>query len=490
MDEKQLKHLLKSEFGFDYFRPGQLKTIQTLLGNHHALAILPTGSGKTLIYQFISKVKPGLVLVISPLLSLMQDQLNRLRLDGEKRVAVISSLVDLRARQEVLDHLAEYHYLFLSPEMVTSPRIEAALRRCQLGLVVIDEAHCVAEWGPDFRPHYLLLKQTLTNLANPLTLMLTATATPRVAKDIINRLGFRGGDVRVIRQSVDRPNIMLAVKQVANDHEKRLELKRLVTRYGDGGIIYFSSRKLATQLAEWLAREAGIIAAPYHAGIDSVERYRIQQQFMTNQLQVICATSAFGMGIDKDDVRYVIHYHLPKSLEAYIQEIGRAGRNGQQALAVLLYAPGDEQLPLALSRVELPSNELMLDYQHHQIKTDELGESGELLAFYLDHGWQPTQIRQLFEQRWRLAKKQVAAMKDYATANACRRQIISEHFGERLTRKPTWCCSFDEPDWDQHVHLPAINEEKSSQQPVNDWRQQLSLLFNFVAKSASGLDSH
>ncbi|WP_295746481.1 RecQ family ATP-dependent DNA helicase [uncultured Limosilactobacillus sp.] len=490
MDKQQLEYLLKAKFGFDSFRPGQLETIQTLLGGHHALAILPTGSGKTLIYQFFSKVKPGMILVISPLISLMQDQLNRLRLDGERRVAVISSLVDLRARQTVLDHLGEYHYLFLSPEMVTSSRVGAALRRCQLGLVVIDEAHCVSEWGPDFRPHYLLLKQTLASLGNPLTLMLTATATPRVAKDIISRLGFQGKGVRVIRQSVDRPNIMLAVKQVASDNEKRQELKRLVTRYGAGGIIYLSSRKLATELADWLANETGVVAAPYHAGIDSVDRYRIQQQFMDNRLQVICATSAFGMGIDKDDVKYVIHYHLPKSLEAYVQEIGRAGRNGQQALAVLLYAPGDEQLPLALSQVDLPSNELMMAYQRHHAKTAELGESGELLTFYLDHGWQPTQIRQLFEQRWQLAKKQVAVMLDYATVNACRRQMISEHFGEPLTPKPTWCCSFDELAWYQHIHLPVITVNESPQQPANDWRQQLALLFNFAAKSGGGLDSH
>lgn len=490
MDEQQLKHLLKVEFGFDSFRPGQRETIQTLLSGHHALAILPTGSGKTLIYQFIGKVKPGLVLVISPLISLMQDQLNRLRLDGEKRVAVISSLVDLRARQAVLEHLADYHYLFLSPEMVTSPRVGAALRRCRLGLVVIDEAHCISEWGPDFRPHYLLLKETLFNLGNPLTLMLTATATPHVAQDIISRLGFQNGDVRVIRQSVDRPNIMLAVKQVASDNEKRQELKRLVTRYGDGGIIYFSSRKLATEMAAWLTNETGVVAAPYHAGIDSVNRYKIQQQFMANQLQVICATSAFGMGIDKDDVKYVIHYHLPKSLAAYVQEIGRAGRNGQQALAVLLYAPGDEKLPLALSQFDLPSDELMLAYQHHQATAAELGESGELLTFYLEHGWQPAQIRQLFEQRWQLAKKQVATMLNYAMINSCRRQLISEHFGERLARKPTWCCSFDEPDWCQHIHLPVITKKEPVQRPGHDWRQQLASLFNFAVKSGGGLDSH
>lgn len=482
MNEEQLKAALKKYFGFDDFRPGQLATLLALTSGQDALAILPTGAGKTLIYQLLGRLSNGLVVVVSPLISLMQDQVNRLRLAGERRVVMISSLLDLQTQQAVLSHLTEYRFLFLSPELMTSKRVVATLRRCQLSLVVIDEAHCVCEWGPDFRPHYLLLAEALRRLDHPRTLMLTATATPQVADDIVKKLGFNKDEVRVIRRPVDRPNIFLAVDHVENDSAKREELKRLVATYGGRGIVYFSSRKLASQTAQWLSEETGIIAAPYHAGIDAVNRYRIQQQFMNDELQVICATSAFGMGIDKDDVRYVIHYHMPKSLASYVQEIGRAGRNGEQALAVLLYAPGDDQLPLTLNSVELPSDELMAAYQRRQVKAEVLGDSSEVIAFYLDHGVTPQQVRQLFAQRWQTTCRQVGQMTAYAQSNICLREVIAHHFGEQLAEKPAMCCSIDNTDWQQNLHLPVVENKRVNGERL-DWQQRLAELFNLSCNS-------
>ncbi len=488
MDDRELYRILKRDFGYQQFRPGQLATIKALLAGHNALAILPTGSGKTLIYQFVGRVKSGLVIVVSPLLSLMQDQVNRLRLAGDSDVAMVSSLLDPASRHEVLNNLDHYHYLFFSPEMITNDWVVNQLRRVNISLVVIDEAHCVSAWGPDFRPHYLLLRQVLLVLHQPTTLMLTATATPRVAADLVAKLGFADSAVQIIRQSVDRPNIFLAVQQVASEQEKLTRLRQLVTRYGGRGIIYFSSRKLATQTAEWLSQETGMSVAPYHAGIDAVNRYRIQQQFMNDHLQVICATSAFGMGIDKDDVRYVIHYHMPKSIEAYVQEIGRAGRNGQAALAVLLYSPGDEQLPLMLGKVELPSNDEMIAYQQHRLELASLGDSAEIIAFYLDHGWQPNQVRHLFTNRWQATKQQVGRMLAYATGSGCCRQQIADHFGERLASRPPLCCSNDQADWQKRLQLPSAGMQVDHDKTFS-WQSRLRDLFNLVSKSSDHLDS-
>lgn len=488
MDDRELHQILKKEFGYQRFRPGQLATIKALLSGQNALAILPTGSGKTLIYQFVGRVKPGLVVVVSPLLSLMQDQVNRLRLAGNSGVAMVSSLLDPVSRHELINHLDHYHYLFFSPEMITNDWVVNQLRRVNISLVVIDEAHCVSAWGPDFRPHYLLLRQVLLALHQPTTLMLTATATPRVAADLVAKLGFADAAVQIIRQSVDRPNIFLAVQQVASEQEKLTKLRQLVTRYGGRGIIYFSSRKLATKTAEWLSQETGMSVAPYHAGIDAVDRYRIQQQFMNDRLQVICATSAFGMGIDKDDVRYVIHYHMPKSIEAYVQEIGRAGRNGQTALALLLYSPGDEQLPLMLGQVKLPSDDVMIAYQQHHLELASLGDSAEIIAFYLDHGWQTNQVRHLFTNRWRATKQQVGQMLTYATSSGCCRQQIADHFGEQLASRPLLCCSKDQADWQKKLQLPSAGMQVDHDNKFS-WQSRLRDLFNLASKSSDHLDS-
>ncbi len=488
MDDNELTRILQQDFGYQQFRPGQLATIKALLAGQNALAILPTGSGKTLIYQLVGHVKAGLVVVVSPLLSLMQDQVNRFRLAGDSRVAMVSSLLDPQSRRKVMTNLAAYHYLFFSPEMITNQWVISQLQRVRIALVVVDEAHCVSEWGPDFRPHYLLLKDVLAAIHRPPTLMLTATATPQVAADLIGKLGFARSAVRVIRQSVDRPNIFLAVRQLANEDAKRNVLRQLVAHYGGRGIIYFSSRKQATQTAEWLGQSTGMSVAPYHAGIDTVNRYRIQQQFMNDQLQVICATSAFGMGIDKDDVRYVIHYHMPKSLEAYVQEIGRAGRNGQPALAMMLYCPGDEQLPLMLGQVALPSNEVMAAYQQHQLQATALGDSAEIIEFYLTHGWQPVQVRQLFANRWQATKWQVSQLLDYVTGDGCRRQKIASHFGEQLASRPALCCSSDQPDWPRQLQLPPATSS-ADDYPGLSWQKRLQQLFNLPAKSGDHLDS-
>ena len=319
MDEQRLYQTLKQQFGFDEFRPGQKETIQAVLNQNDVLAVLPTGAGKTLLYQLPAYLMPGSVLIVSPLISLMQDQVDRLRQHGERQVVMLNATLTGRSRQQVLNRLAAYRFIFASPEILAQPSIKHALRKCRISLLVIDEAHCISQWGPDFRPEYLLLKEVKNDLRRPPILLLTATATPRVQNDILQKMGLDEKNVKRVIRSVNRPNIFLAVDQVENDQQKRQRLVKWLHELGGGGIIYFSSRKLANELADWLGEMTGLEVAVYHAGISAIDRFRIQQQFMQGQLQAVCATSAFGMGIDKDDIRYVIHYHLPGSLESYVQ---------------------------------------------------------------------------------------------------------------------------------------------------------------------------
>lgn len=476
--QAQLKQILHDKFGFDHFRPGQLETLEALLTGQPTLAVLPTGAGKTLLYQLPAYLMKGPILIVSPLISLMQDQLNRLRQQGLKRAAMLNSTISYQDRQLILNHLSEYQFIFTSPEMLAKETNLAAFKRQGVAMMVIDEAHCVSQWGPDFRPEYLLLKEVIKSLQPAKLLMLTATATPNTRQDIIDRLGLTSQQVHQIIQSVNRENIFLAVEKVPNPDEKRQRLVDLLQQLGGQGIIYFSSRALANEMTAYLSAVTDYQVAAYHAGISDVDRYRIQQQFMHDELQIVCATSAFGMGIDKDNIRYVIHYHLPNSLENYVQEIGRAGRNGQHALAILLYAPGDIQIPRLLTSVEVPPISVMEQFNNGGVPLEALGPQAEVIAFYLSHQTSPQVIKQLFQEQEQKVQARLDKMMDYLQTQTCHRQIILNYFGESKINQSQICCDIDLPHWTvSKLDLPAeVNRSLPNSQL--DWRRRLNSFFN------------
>lgn len=478
MDDQQLLQELKSRFGFTSFRPGQAETIQALLAGKDTLTVLPTGAGKSLLYQLPAHLLDGTVLIVSPLISLMQDQVDRLHQQGERRVIMLSGQLIGQERAVVLRQLASFKFIFTSPEMLTTPAVLTAFGRVKVGLLVVDEAHCISQWGPDFRPEYLLLKNVRQQLSNPCTLMLTATATPRVREDILNKLGINS--VKQVVKSVNRPNILLTVDQENNQAEKDAVLLRLVQKFNGPGIVYFASRKMASQMANWLSEHSSLNVAAYHAGIAPIERFRIQQQFMNNELQVICATSAFGMGIDKNDVRFVIHYHLPNNLENYMQEIGRAGRDHQQSIAVLLYAHGDEMIQRQLTSVGIPPVSILQQIKEQQLSAEVLGEQADLFEFYLSHQVEPEKIISIFEQRKKKIEQELQEMLGYINARGCRRNYLLKYFGESPLEPENLCCDNDEPDWEKTLNLPP--QEMTEHPSAIEWSKRLQQLLNLSEK--------
>ncbi|WP_395538069.1 RecQ family ATP-dependent DNA helicase [Lactiplantibacillus pentosus] len=395
MSEAELYQLLKTKYGFDEFRPGQLAVIQDLLAGQDVLAVLPTGTGKSLIYQLVGTVVPGIVVVVSPLISLMQDQVARLNYQGEKQVAALTSQLDFSARQQLLANLNQVKFLFISPEMLQQTVVQDALAKLTIALLVIDEAHCISTWGPDFRPDYRRLGPIRQQLGTPRTLMLTATATPQVRQDILTQLNAT--DAQQVLYSVNRPNIYLAVEAVNDEVDKRATLQHLVTSSRGPAIVYFTSKRQTDLIAEWLRTTTKLRVAAYHAGLAAEDRFKIQQQFMADQLDVICATSAFGMGINKADIRLVIHYHLPTTLADYVQEIGRAGRDGQQALAVMLYAPGDENLVRNLNELTAATpNEVQQDFARHQAGQPVTDDRSRVLEAYWQQAVSPAEVAETF----------------------------------------------------------------------------------------------
>lgn len=467
-----LTHLLRTRFGFASFRPGQEETLTSILAGQDTLAILPTGAGKSLLYQLPAYQLPGTILIISPLISLMQDQADRIARQGDFKEVVLNSQLGYADQQAILQTLGDYRFIFTSPETLSRGPVLGALRQLTISLFVVDEAHCISEWGPDFRPEYLLLADCRRHLQPAATLLLTATATKRVEADILVKLGLDPGRVKVVRQSVNRPNLFLAVHQLGADESKLDYLAQRLPQLGGPGVIYFSSRKQAAAVADQLSRKTGLRLAAYHAGLDPIARFRLQNQFMANQIDVICATSAFGMGIDKNDLRYVIHYHMPNSVAAYTQEIGRAGRDGQPALALLLYQPGDEGLPTLLSQVELPPVATMHQYLKGKSSPQILGERANVISFYLSHGYTPEQLVDFFAAQRPQALRRIQQMLGYVQETGCRRAYLMRCFDESAVQQEL-CCDCHQPNWqpgDLGLH-PLAKEQAAA--PRLDWRGRL-----------------
>lgn len=331
---------LSQQFGFSAFRPGQREVIDAVLSRRDAMAVMPTGQGKSLCYQLPATVLPGLTLVISPLIALMQDQVNSLQARKIAAAAFHSGLSEPERDRVVLDlKLRRLQLLYLAPERMQHERFLRLLRSLWVSLLVVDEAHCISQWGHDFRPDYLNIGRLRRELENPPCLALTATATARVQADLCDRLSLH--DPLRLVTGFRRPNLALSVRPCRSRQEKLGTLDRLVRDYETGTIlIYCATRRAVEEVAAWLGQSHPSVGY-YHAGLSDEERRLVHDEFRLGTVRILAATNAFGMGIDKSDVRLVVHFDIPGSLEAYYQEVGRAGRDGYPAACVLLFHERD-----------------------------------------------------------------------------------------------------------------------------------------------------
>ncbi|MEX2561303.1 MAG: RecQ family ATP-dependent DNA helicase, partial [Pirellulales bacterium] len=355
-------------FGLSCFRPGQREVIEAVLAGEDCLCVMPTGGGKSLCYQLPAVARAGLTLVVSPLIALMKDQVDQLSALGLKATFVNSALAQAEqyARLEAMA-AGHFNLVYIAPERFRSSRLVEAVRSARLRLLAVDEAHCISQWGHDFRPDYARLGRFRAMLGHPPTIALTATATDAVRRDIVQQLNLR--NPRTLVTGFTRPNLRYEVQSPHSSRRKDQALERFLGEHPGSGIVYASSRKRCEELAQSIAQATGRSTAVYHAGMSSEDRRAAQDRFMQGKSEIVAATTAFGMGIDKADVRFVVHYNLPGSLEAYYQEAGRAGRDGLPADCLLLYSVGDRRIQEFFIESAYPAREIVervYEFLRHQ----------------------------------------------------------------------------------------------------------------------------
>lgn len=476
----ELLLVLKESFGLSAFRPGQEEAIRSALEGKDVIVIMPTGAGKSLCYQLPALLGNGLTLVVSPLIALMKDQVDKLSHRGIASAFINSSLSQreqsLRLREA---QAGKYRLLYIAPERFRQRNFTKSLSSLSLVRLVVDEAHCISEWGPDFRPDYLVLGEVRKLLGFPPAMAVTASATPRVQKDILDTLRMK--KPKVILTGFDRPSLYFEVRSVADDREKWFALGHFLGQANGPGILYAGTRWASEEAARFCREVLGTSCEAYHAGLEDEERNCVQEDFMSGKLSWVAATSAFGLGVNKEDIRSVVHLALPESLERYYQEVGRAGRDGREARVVLFFGPADEKLSeWMIQTAALTRTELVFLYHtllgqakdgHIAISEDELRELAGLSDVKLRLGLQhledlgaligrwsersrlfgevlPDAVRlkdlDAFEKkregRRRLKQEKLSEMVRYAKAEGCRRGFILRYFGEPLRAKPKRCC--------------------------------------------------
>ena len=402
---QRARSVLKEVFGYDAFRPGQESVIAATLAGRDVMAVMPTGAGKSLCYQIPALLLPGVTLVVSPLISLMQDQVSALIQNGV-RAAYINSLLTERQISLALANAAKgvYRIIYVAPERLMTNSFLAFARATPIAQVVVDEAHCVSQWGQDFRPGYLQIEPFIRELpVRPRVSAFTATATDTVRADIMRLLALQ--NPYGASTGFDRPNLYFEVRK-GGDRDAEL-LRFVKERKGQSGIVYCGTRKGVEEVAKMLC-DHGIDAVGYHAGMDDSLRKAAQEDFVSDDAPVIVATNAFGMGIDKSNVSYVVHYNMPKDLESYYQEAGRAGRDGEDAVCCLLYQPSDVRL-----------NNFLIEHSMEDSQLDE-------------------QTQQVVLER---ARERLKQMTFYATTGGCLRAKILGYFGEKMEQPRCDNCS-------------------------------------------------
>ncbi|MDG4824345.1 RecQ family ATP-dependent DNA helicase [Asanoa sp. WMMD1127] len=461
----RLRRAARTLFGWKTLRPGQLDAMRAILRHHDVLAIMPTGAGKSALYQVPATQLPGPTLVISPLLALQQDQIGGLERRGSAplKAVRISSAETPKQREAALEALRDgrAEFLFITPEQLADPDRLAAVKALKPSLVAVDEAHCISAWGHDFRPDYLALGHVIKQLGRPPVVALTATASPPVREDIVDRLGLERP--KLIVTGLDRPNLFLEAANCATEDYRWRRLLALLAEGETPGIVYVPTRRAAEELAERLTA-AGHAAAHYHGGMAAGAREKLHEEFLADKVPIMVATSAFGMGIDKPNIRWVAHVALPDSPDSYLQEIGRAGRDGLPARTLLLWRAEDEGLQRYFTGAP-PAAEELRDLAavlraDGPLTKKALGERtglgtrklGQLVALLEQVGGavtrsggkvaspryapQPAEVAALAvaeaERQQSLQKSRTDMMRGYAEARGCRGQALLAYFGEKM----------------------------------------------------------
>ncbi|MBN2543021.1 RecQ family ATP-dependent DNA helicase [bacterium] len=488
---RSIEGTLSRDFGFDEFLPGQYEAIKSALDKRDTIVVMPTGSGKSLCYQLPALLLDGTTLVVSPLIALMKDQVDMLCSRGIAATFINSSLnsQEKSHRRNELRR-GKYKLLHVSPERLRSRTFLSALKDVKIPLLAVDEAHCISQWGHDFRPDYLHIKDLLFKLKRPTIIALTATATRKVKNDILKQLDMN--QTREVITGFDRPNLELKVRYVTDD-KKKLEIldNFFKTEYhpGDSGIIYVGTRQKAEFITDFLVNVLNISACFYHAGLEDNLRKENQERFLKSEIPVIVATNAFGMGIDKPDVRFVIHYQITDCLERYYQEIGRAGRDGKQSKVLLLYCPEDRALQEWFIENSTPTEQelrqvykILLQKREEDwvsVTERELEEETGIFPSKLRLGIDQlaangiielgdntadimnlkpklgdserinlSDIRKLNDQRKILKYNELNKMLVYGETDRCRRSILLNHFGDKKVMSDyRYCCDNCEPDF-------------------------------------------
>lgn len=465
-----LRQIAEETFGWSQLHDEQLEAMEQVMAGHDVLAVLPTGAGKSAIYQVCALLLDGPTIVVSPLIALQHDQLEGIEDSRAPEAVVVNSAQRSAERAHAWKAMRQgrAEYVFLSPEQLSKDEIVDALVDLDASLFVVDEAHCVSSWGHDFRPDYLRLGTVIERLGHPRVIALTATAALPVREDIVSRLGLR--EPRTVIASFDRPNLHLAVQRFTADSAKRRavveQVRRMVEAAAVPGLVYAASRRDTEFYAGELIRR-GLRAAAYHAGVKAADRKRVHQEFLAGDLEVVVATSAFGMGIDKPDVRFVLHAGAPESLDSYYQQIGRAGRDGRPAEIVLFYRPEDLSLQTFLTASRAPREALdevaqVLHEHDEPLRTARLEKEVEASGArrtrainlleqagtvattadgrfeYLDPDLTPEDAVQraleVAQTHQRLIRSRIEMMRGYGETTDCLRQYLLGYFGEQLPR--------------------------------------------------------